>query len=61
MRVGVLGAGAVGAWVGGRLLTTAASSGTSNLEIVLVGRRESVGKQLKENGLRVSDLRGMFV
>jgi 2-dehydropantoate 2-reductase len=50
MKIGVMGAGAIGCYVGGRL----AANGR---DVVLVGRG-SLGEEIAKDGLRVSDDRG---
>jgi 2-dehydropantoate 2-reductase len=54
LRVGVLGAGAIGCYVGGRLQAAGAA------EVVLVGRPR-VGREVAERGLTVQDFDGPAV
>jgi 2-dehydropantoate 2-reductase len=54
MKFIVLGAGAIGCYVGGRLAAAASQTGA---DVVLVGRQSLLG-ELRQHGLRVTDLDG---
>jgi len=50
MRVGILGAGSIGCYIGGRLAATGS-------DITFIGR-DRIGDQLRSHGLRLTDYRG---
>jgi len=53
LRVGIMGAGSIGSYVGGRLVATGAAA------VTFVGR-DRIGAELAEHGLTVSDMTGMI-